>query len=76
MLCPQLVPCIAAATGKPNVIIVLTNDFDESRAVNASDTAVSFTANLKAGRTQLQTWFTAADGVEICGAYYVEVRKK
>jgi arylsulfatase len=51
-------------------------NFDESRAVAATDKSVTFTAKLKPGRAQLQTWFCDADGKELCGAYYVYVRRK
>ncbi len=50
--------------------------FDESRPVTASDNAITFSAKLKSGRTQLQTWFYDATGQEICGAYYVYVTRK
>jgi arylsulfatase A-like enzyme len=50
--------------------------FDESQNVAANDKAVTFTAKLKSGRTQLQTWFYDEAGKEICGAYYVYVRRK
>ncbi|MBM3888274.1 MAG: arylsulfatase [Verrucomicrobia bacterium] len=50
--------------------------FDESRAVGTGDKSVTFTAKLAARRTQLQTWFYDADGRELCGAYYVYVRRK
>jgi arylsulfatase len=45
--------------------------FDQSQVVNPSDTAASFNVKLKSGPTKLQTWFYAADGAEISGAYYV-----
>ena len=51
-------------------------DFDQSRNVAATDKAVTFTVNLKAGRTRLQTWFYDASGKDICGAYYVYVKRK
>ena len=50
--------------------------FDQNQAVNPLDHAVSFTLKLKAGRTQLQTWFYDATGAEISGAYYVYVLKR
>ncbi len=49
---------------------------DRSADVGPKDQAVTFTAALKAGAVELQTWFLAADGSEICGAYLVEVRRK
>jgi arylsulfatase A-like enzyme len=51
-------------------------DFDESSPVKSDQTGISFSAALKAGRAQLQTWFLAGDGREVCGAYYVYVRRK
>jgi arylsulfatase len=50
--------------------------FDQSRVVAAADKAVTFTAKLKSGQTQLQTWFYDAEGKELCGAYYVYARRK
>lgn len=50
--------------------------FDQSRPVAASDKAVVFNMNLKAGRARLETWFYDAAGREICGAYYVYVNRK
>jgi arylsulfatase A-like enzyme len=50
-------------------------DFEDSRAVTPADKAVSFKTKLPAGRTQLQTWFYDQAGKELCGAYYVYVRK-
>jgi arylsulfatase len=47
---------------------------DESRAVAKDDASVVFTAVLKAGPTQLQTWFLDAEGKTLSGAYYVYVR--
>ena len=49
---------------------------DESRSVAKEDKAVRFTAPLKAGPAQLRTWFMDGDGKELCGAYYVYVRRK
>jgi arylsulfatase A-like enzyme len=46
-----------------------------SSPVKADDKAVTFTARLQRGRTELQTWFRDADGKEIGGAYYVYVRR-
>jgi arylsulfatase A-like enzyme len=51
-------------------------DFDESRPAAQRDKAVTFVAQLKAGRTQLQTWFLDAENNELCGAYYVYVRRR
>jgi hypothetical protein len=51
-------------------------DFDQRKPVQSDDQAVVYTVNLKAGRTQLRTWFYDAQGKEICGAYYVYVQRK
>jgi arylsulfatase len=51
-------------------------DFEEKRPTAAGDKAATFVARLKAGRTQLQTWFYDEAGNEICGAYYVYVRRR
>jgi arylsulfatase A-like enzyme len=51
-------------------------DFDQRKPVHSDDQAVAYTVSLKAGRTQLQTWFYDAQGKEICGAYYVYVQRK
>lgn len=66
-------PGIALSIAKARLKIA---GFDESRAVAMNDKAVTFTAKLPAGRTQLQTWFYDAGGKELCGAYYVYVRRK
>jgi len=50
-------------------------DFDQSRPVAASDKVVSFTTKLKPGRRQLQTWFYDVEGREVCGAYYVYMKR-
>ncbi|MBI2948053.1 MAG: arylsulfatase [Verrucomicrobia bacterium] len=49
---------------------------DQSQPVKIEDKAMVFGVNLKPGRTQLQTWFYDRDGQELCGAYYVFVRRK
>jgi arylsulfatase len=49
---------------------------DESRPVKEGEKGVVFTVKLKAGQMQLQTWFYDADGKELCGAFYTEVRRK
>lgn len=50
--------------------------FDERRAVAAGDKGIIFTAKLAPGRTQLRTWFSDAEGRELCGAYYVYVQRE
>ena len=49
---------------------------DVSKPVAGGDKAVTFTVNLPAGKTQLQTWFYDAAGKELCGAFYVSVGRK
>ena len=46
-----------------------------SAAVRPADKAVVFEVPLRRGRTRLQTWFLDEDGTELCGAYYVYVRR-
>jgi hypothetical protein len=48
--------------------------YEDSMPVAPDDKSVVFTATLKPGPTELQTWFFDADGKELCGAYYVYVR--
>ncbi len=50
-------------------------DTDLSRPVALEDRAATFKVALKAGRARLQTWFLDAEGRELCGAYYVYVRR-
>jgi arylsulfatase len=49
---------------------------DETRVVGPEDKAVRFALALKAGTAHLQTWFLDAAGKELCGAYYVTVRRR
>ena len=51
-------------------------EFDATRIVNSADKAAAFTVRLKAGPARLQTWFLDETGREICGAYYVTVRRR
>jgi len=51
-------------------------DFDESRPTADGDKSVTFLAKLKAGRTTLETWFSDAENNELCGAYFVYVRRR
>lgn len=51
-------------------------DVDQTKPVHPGDQAVAYSVRLKAGRTRLQTWLCDAEGKEICGAYYVYVRRK
>jgi len=49
---------------------------DETRPVAANDKGVTFTLPLKAGKTQMQTWFYDEAGKQLCGAYFAYVRRK
>ena len=51
-------------------------DFERDRPVKPTDKAAIFNVKLKTGRTLLQTWFYDGDGKELCGAYYIYVRRK
>jgi arylsulfatase len=48
---------------------------DETSPVAPDDKAVAFTARLQSGPAELQTWFYDAEGKELCGAYYVVVKR-
>ena len=50
-------------------------NFDQTVPVTATDKAISFTVNLPAGPTNLQTWFLNANGGLLTGAYYVYVNR-
>ena len=45
-------------------------DFEADRTVTQEDRGITFTANLNAGETTLQSWFDLEDGTSL-GAYYV-----
>jgi arylsulfatase len=49
---------------------------DESKAVAAGDKGITFEVNLKAGKTTMQTWFNDKADKQLCGAYYVYVKRK
>jgi len=51
-------------------------EVDERCPVKSDDRSVTFRVKLRAGDTQLQTWFLDAEGRELCGAYYVTVLRK
>src|SRR5262249_28724944 len=51
-------------------------NFEQNAPVGPADNETTFTAALPSGLAELQSWFSAADGQEICGAYLVEVRRK
>ena len=48
---------------------------NQNKTVAAGDKAAVFRVKLPAGRTTLQTWFADAGGKELCGAYYVYVKR-
>lgn len=48
---------------------------DLSRAVRDGDKVVAFEVSLEAGSTTLQTWFYDGEDEELCGAYYVYVKR-
>jgi hypothetical protein len=51
-------------------------DQDETKDIpNHESTAVYFTLNLEKGETQLHTWFMDEKDKELCGAYYVYVKR-
>ena len=60
---------IKAATARLKIA-----DFDRSLPVKGGDKSVVFKADLKAGETTMQTWFTDADGTSR-GAYFVYVTR-
>ena len=49
---------------------------ERASEVAPTDKSIAFTLELSAGPAELQTWFTGADGQDLCGAYFVEVRRK
>ncbi len=50
-------------------------EVDESMLVGLDDRASTFRVRLPAGRAQLRGWFTDTEGSDVCGAYYVYVRR-
>jgi arylsulfatase len=52
-------------------------DVDETKSVGPDDKAIVFTVRLRAGvKLPMQTWFLDADGRELCGAYFADVRRR
>ena len=49
--------------------------FDRTVPVTATDKVISFTLNLPAGPTDLQTWFLDANRKLLTGAYYVYITR-
>lgn len=50
-------------------------DVDERREVAPEAKTAPFTVTLQPGRTELKTWLLDGQGQELCGAYYVYVRR-
>ncbi len=48
--------------------------FDKSSPVSETMSSVVFSLDLEAGETEIETWFTTADGKTL-GAYYLDVRR-
>jgi arylsulfatase len=68
---------LAAGTVLPIASAKLrVGNFEQTRAVKAEDTSVSFTVTLPKGAVKAQTWFCDASGKELCGAYYVYVQRR
>jgi arylsulfatase len=42
---------------------------------NAKETFATITAKVPAGKTTLKAWFADADGNDLCGAFYVTIRR-
>jgi arylsulfatase A-like enzyme len=51
-------------------------DVQASSPADPKATGATLTATLPAGRTKLKAWFADADGKDLCGAFFVTVRKK
>ncbi|MHC4646853.1 MAG: arylsulfatase [Planctomycetota bacterium] len=49
--------------------------FDKTLAVSGSELEAVFDVELESGPATLQTWFLDDDGEELCGAYYVYVKR-
>jgi len=54
---------------------VKVGDADVSKPTAGGQKQVSFTLGLKAGKTQLSTWFYDKDGKPLCSAYYTRVER-
>jgi arylsulfatase A-like enzyme len=55
-------------------VVVATKDTCIS--VSGTEKSVIYYVNLNAGRTTLQSWFSDAQDVALCGAFYVFIKKK
>lgn len=51
-------------------------DQTQTRPVTATDRAITFEAPLAAGPIDVETFFNDANGEELCGAYYLYVKRK
>ena len=51
-------------------------DIDRTQEIEMEAHSSVFEVNLKAGKTRLQTWFMDDRNKELCGAYYVYVKRK
>jgi arylsulfatase len=69
----QMVPTKALPIARARLKV---GDQEQAIDVDPADQAVVFNLRLEPGRTQLQTWFYGPKGAELCGAYYVYVRRK
>ena len=50
-------------------------DIDKTQKIDENAHSSVFEVNLKAGKTRLQTWFMDDKNRELCGAYYVYVKR-
>ena len=48
----------------------------ETSSAGPDGESIKFVVDLQAGNTQLQTWMLTAENDELCGAYYVYVRRR
>jgi arylsulfatase A-like enzyme len=49
--------------------------FDKTMTVSPSELEAAFDVELESGPATVQTWFLDSDGKELCGAYYVYVKR-
>ncbi len=49
---------------------------EQKGKLESNGQSIRFTMKLKTGQTTLRTWFLDAKGQEVCGAFYVYVRRK
>ena len=62
---------IAAHTARLRV-----GDIDKTQKVSENASSSVFEVELKAGKTRLQTWFMDGKNRELCGAFYVYVKRR